>query len=364
MEKRVVIACGGTGGHLYPAIALAEQLEERIPGVRCIFAGHGLSHNPYFRKELLQEDVTAAPISFRPGISLPGKLLRFCIDTMQGVQEGRALLRGVKPGLVIGFGSYHTFPLLLSTASSRIPLYLFAGDAIPGKVVRFFSRWAVATGCFLPEARRALKGAVIQQYMPLRRDMRKKLSSHECKVSYGLDPDRPVLLVMGGSNGAKFLNEFMLKEVERLDPQLQILHIVGLKGDLDGVQSFYAAKRRLAKVLPFEMNMACALQAADLLLARAGASTLAELLTFQVPSVIIPYPHAADDHQKANGRYLARHDACYLHEEKEPPLNITQSLERLLKGATRDKMKKAQRNLWLELNQDELLNQIVERICS
>lgn len=362
MEKRIVIACGGTGGHLYPAIALAEQIEERVAGVQCVFAGHGLSHNPYFRKELLQEDVAAAPLSLSLSSSLPRKVFYFCKETVRGVREGHTLLHQMNPKLVIGFGSYHTFPLLLSTVYSRVPLYLFAGDIIPGKVVRLFSRFATATGCFFPDAKRVLKGQVLQQYLPLRRSMGNTVGVYDSKLHYGFDPKKPVLLIMGGSHGAKFLNELILKECNTLDPDVQLLHIVGFKADIEAITSRYASKGRVAKVLAFEKNMALAFQAADLLLARAGASTLAELLTFQVPSILVPYPHAAEDHQKANAHYFMRQNACFVHEEKDPPIRLLESIKRLLCKVEREKMKRAQLALWHELHQNELLNKIIEQV--
>ncbi|MCB1113889.1 MAG: UDP-N-acetylglucosamine--N-acetylmuramyl-(pentapeptide) pyrophosphoryl-undecaprenol N-acetylglucosamine transferase [Chlamydiia bacterium] len=289
---RVLIASGGTGGHLFPSLVLASQLKKE--GIEVLVAGAKLKNSSFFgQDELPFQEVTSRP-GFK-GLPYVGK----------GTYESLKLINCFKPDLVVGFGSFTSFPLLLAAKLKKVPLVLWAADAYPGKVIRWFSPYAKLTAVHYPEAAKHIKGATLLGEMPLRENFQKEgLQKKEALAYFGLSEDHPVLLIVGGSQGAKFLNEIAPKALKRLPAGIQIVHIAGSQGAAENLKAVYQKEGKKAQVKPFEEKMHYAWLVADIALTRAGAVSLREQLVFEVPGVVVPFPSSADNHQEENAKAM------------------------------------------------------------
>jgi UDP-N-acetylglucosamine--N-acetylmuramyl-(pentapeptide) pyrophosphoryl-undecaprenol N-acetylglucosamine transferase len=286
MKKKVLIAAGGTGGHLFPAQQLAEMLQD---DVELHFAGHELGTSPFFeRKSIFFTEIASHPL--KKG---------FFSAVLKGFWQACKLIRRFAPDIVIGFGSYHTFPLLLAAACFRKKIVLFEANSTLGKVNRFFKPFAAKVAFQFPTS---LKNGVLVPWLPWKKEAN-RLSIAVAKKLYGLDPEKKVILVFGGSQGAAFLNKAAPEAIAKMREKCQAIHLAG-PTDPEAVRSAYEKFGILACVKPFEKEMAHAYAAADFALCRSGAGTVAELIRFELPALLVPYPYATENHQKKNGEYL------------------------------------------------------------
>ncbi len=291
--KKAVIAAGGTGGHLLPAQQLGELLQTR-QGMHVVFAGYKLDKSPYFRREQFSfREVPAAPLSS----------WKFLLQLCTGTWRTLKLLIREKPDVVVGFGSYHTVPVLLAAALLRKKIVLFEANRTLGKVNRLFRPFATkVAGQFLPG--HDAKDVLIRRFPWVAREQ-KVWDKKQARKELGLDENKRTVLVFGGSQGASFLNEVMPSVAEKL-PELQWLHIAGNETAADKVRSRFVS----GKVFSFSNNMPLLYAAADMAVCRSGAGTISELIRFQVPAVLIPYPHATDNHQWHNAQILVERNGA------------------------------------------------------
>lgn len=300
-RKRIVFAVGGTGGHLFPAQALAEELLERAPDLDILFAGASLNANRFLDKTRFRfkEVVSATPFRKNP--------IRALQLLLKGIKESLALFQLEKPDLVIGFGSYHSFPLLFAAKWKKIPFVLFEADIHPGKVNRLFSRYALFTAVHFSQAAAHLKGKTVPVYMPSKhRRVQETLTPETARASLGLAPDCFTLLVFGGSQGAKGINQQILGLLPLLKSPFQLIHITGNEETSALITESCARLKIRCYVKEFETQMGLVWKAASLFIGRSGASTLAEMMHFGVPGILIPYPHASSGHQRTNAQFIER----------------------------------------------------------
>jgi UDP-N-acetylglucosamine--N-acetylmuramyl-(pentapeptide) pyrophosphoryl-undecaprenol N-acetylglucosamine transferase len=320
MDKRVLITVGGTGGHIYPALALARKLKEGNPQITLLFVGGGLRKNRYFaHEEFLYEEIPSGTFCWRK----PFNSFVTCGSILRGIWQSFAILRRFQPDIVVGFGSYHTLPLLIAAVAASVPIILHEANRIPGKVNRLISRYAKVTGVHFPDTARWLKGRSAPISLPLRHGFRLgSVTRAEACRFYGIDPTKKTLLVFGGSQGAYSLNQRVSEALLQLPPQMvQVLHFTGDLETARALREQYIQHGLHAVVKEFEARMELAWQAADCMIARAGASTLAEQIEFEVPGILVPYPHAADNHQEANADFfvdVVKGGLKWLEQEKEP----------------------------------------------
>ena len=307
MTYKILIAAGGSGGHIYPAMGVAAELLKQDPKLELMFAAGGLADSPFFdRKAFAWESISSAPLNKKN----PFNLLKNCGAIAKGVWQSHRVLSAFKPDLVIGFGSYHIFPMLLAAQLKRYPIALHEQNSKPGKVISLFSKRALITGVYFPSATEALKGKSSLLAMPLRPGFSRSTYTKEEACSYfQLDPTKTTLLVFGGSQGAKFINKTiapLLATYSKTDDSFQILHFTGNLIEAEQVTSTYAnlaASGLKVVVKPSESRMDLAWRAADLAIVRAGAGTIAEQIEFEVPAIFIPYPHG-DGHQEGNADFV------------------------------------------------------------
>lgn len=304
MTKRLLITVGGTGGHIYPALSLAQQIRKKLPSTHLLFVGGMLAENRFFEKQPFDvRSVECGKLILNHPVSFASNLFKMT----KGVVQSRQLIKQYVPDLVVGFGSYHTFPLLLASYFASIPFILHEANSIPGKVNRLLSRFSQATGVFFPESASALRGNILSVKMPLREEYHYNCCSKEAaRLELGLESSLQTVLVFGGSQGAHTLNSKCCDVLSKYTPKdWQILHIAGHGEKRDSILSSYHQAGIKCLVKTFEDRMNLAWKAADFAIVRAGAGTIAEAIEFEVPTLLIPYPFATDQHQEKNADFLA-----------------------------------------------------------
>ena len=303
---RIVIAAGGTGGHLYPGIAVARRFAARCPGTDVLFVGHrgGLEERLLPREGFQLVTVTVRALQGQSRVAQARALGALGLGTLQALR----LLWRVHPHLVVGAGGYVMGPVVLAATLLRVPRVLMEQNLVPGLTVRGLARLAQRVFISFPESAAYLPGRPVEYTgTPVREEI--------CQVGAGepREADGELhLLVFGGSQGAHRLNQAMMQAAPWLaahQPRLCLVHQTGL-ADAAAVTQAYAQAGLQAEVLPFLHDMADRYRWADLVLCRAGASTLAELTTCGKPAILVPYPYAADDHQRHNAMALQRQGAA------------------------------------------------------
>lgn len=298
-KKKILIATGGTGGHIFPAQELGKELVEK--GFEVLFAGGSLSTNRYFKRASFFHKEVAASTLFR------GNLLKSLWAIIKGVWQSFKVIDAFSPDLVVGFGSFYTFPLLLTAKLKKKRIVLFEPNAVPGKVNRFFSKWAITSAVQFLAAGEQMKGSYTEVKMPT--GERKRVSSKEARDYFYLSPDRLTFLVFGGSQGAQSINHFFSEAISCLRKDrscFQVIHVTGKAESAEIIRRKYEELGIRSCVKAFEERMDLAWSAADLAVCRSGAATIAEQIAFEVPTILIPFPKAADDHQMKNALFIER----------------------------------------------------------
>lgn len=315
MGKHFVIACGGTGGHLFPGLAVAEVLHERGHEILLLVSEKeidavALRHHPEFRIEKL------------PSIGMPSMLspafIRFLRRAWESFSHCRQLYRRYRPCAVLGMGGFTSATPIFAARLLKIPSYIHESNAIAGRANRLTARWAskVLLGfetcaSFFPKSKCQVTGT------PVRRDLGERLPREEALEMFKLLPDRQTILVMGGSQGAGQINQLLFKSASLLkELPIQIIHLTGERDDhLAAIN--YQREGINAYVASFHHQMNEAYSAADFVISRAGAASLSEISHFGLPSLLIPFPFAAERHQHHNAAIFEQAGASEVLEESE-----------------------------------------------
>ncbi|MBV5316798.1 MAG: undecaprenyldiphospho-muramoylpentapeptide beta-N-acetylglucosaminyltransferase [Desulfobulbaceae bacterium] len=306
---RLIITGGGTGGHLFPGIALATGMQKRVPATRVLFIG---TSRLLDQQALAGQgfELVALDCGGVKGLSFIAKL-RSLLLMPGAVVAAIRLLRHFKPDLVFGVGGYVTGPVLLAACLLRIPIGIHEQNSVPGMANRL-AGWLVDRICIsLPCTPPFPPAKTVQTGNPVRQEIL-AAASQEKQVA-----EVPTVLVLGGSQGAHRVNLLMLEAIEILVAQkvpLRLIHQTGA-ADQELVTQGYARLGIEATVVSFIRDMAGAYSRTDLVVSRAGATTLAELSVMGLPALLIPYPYAADNHQVTNGEYYARNGGALVLKE-------------------------------------------------
>ena len=321
----VMLSGGGTGGHIYPALAVAEAIRQKYPDSRLVYVGNvdGMEHE--LAKEAGYEFIPVSVAGFKG--RGPLQMLQMLYKNWRGLAEAKALLRQFHPDLVIGTGGYACGPLLLEATRLHIPTLLHEQNAIMGKTNKILSRhvnkicltFPIANLPDVVSAKCELTG------LPVRRAIL-ETDTAAVRQHLGLAVDKPVLVVTGGSQGARHINQAMAELwPELLAAGVQIVHITGEKLFDETAQLARRnglpvdPKTQQAKdgflLLPYLHHMEYALAAADLVISRAGASFLAEVMALGRAAILVPYPYAAGNHQVYNAQALVEAGAALLIED-------------------------------------------------
>lgn len=302
-KKKIAITTGGTGGHVYPALALAQQISKACTNAQIVFIGSGLQSNRYFNRSISPfYEVASDTLSFKN----PWKLIKGVFSILKGMWQSYRILKHFSPDVLVGFGSYHTFPTLLAAKLLSIPIVLHEANSVPGKVQKLMSPYVKLTALHFPGAASFLKGKSVEVGLPLREGYNRScVTKIEALRYFQLDDALPTVLVFGGSQGARAINRLFLEGIQtRSLSHIQVIHLTGDASLVDEARIIYAKQGIRVCVKAYETQMNFAWAAADLFVARAGAATIAEAMEFEVPGILIPYPTATDNHQEKNADFL------------------------------------------------------------
>ncbi len=344
-----VFAGGGTGGHLFPGLAVAAAVRRSAPAARITF----FTTSRQLDRDLLgptgyeQLEQGVRPFTLHP-LRIPG----FLVAWRKSVAAARAYLHAHRPRAVLGLGGYAAGPPVVAARALGIRTAILNPDALPGRANRHLARhadlvvmqWGVSRGHFPDGTNCQTLGC------PIRAEFA-AVDRAAGRRRFELSLDGPVLLVTGASQGARTINAAVVRvwpEFSAAHPDWQLLHLTGPAAEAE-VATAYAAAGVPARVLSFCQEMWLALAAADVVIARAGASTLAELTALGKPSILLPYPYHRDRHQHANAQVLVEAGAAVLLEDRlsadENAGPLRAALEQLARPDERDRMAIAARGL-------------------
>jgi len=297
---------GGTGGHVFPALAVAQYLAEQNWQVSWIGTHKGMESDVVPSNQIEIDWLSVSGLRGKGSLALfkmPFMLLKSCL-------EARKILQARKPDVVLGMGGFVAGPGGLMAKLMGIPLVIHEQNRIPGTTNRLLAKVANKVLQAFPESFSDSKGAIFTG-----NPLRKTLLGEHAKLS---KPAKHILhvLVMGGSLGAQRLNELVPGALEQFEGKVKVKHQAG-KFNSQSVQAVYENKAINAEVLEFIDDVVAAYTWADIVICRAGAMTVSELAALGVPSILVPYPYAIDDHQSANAQYLVDAGAGVVIEQKQ-----------------------------------------------
>ncbi|MFN0066273.1 MAG: UDP-N-acetylglucosamine--N-acetylmuramyl-(pentapeptide) pyrophosphoryl-undecaprenol N-acetylglucosamine transferase [Limisphaerales bacterium] len=310
--RHVGIACGGTGGHVFPGLAVAGELLARGVAVTVFVSGKDVDRRAV-------AGLSGVRVVTLPAVGLAGgRLAAFARGFVAAWRAARREFAVRPPVAVLGLGGFTAAPVVLAASRARALRVLHEANAVPGRANRWLAPRCDLAAVYFPAACVRLRCARVEVVgMPVR----PAFTPHDpaaCRRELGLAPHAPTLLVTGGSQGARTLNQAALEALPALRaavPGVQLIHLTGPE-DEAAVRGACAAAGVPAFVAAFFGRMETALGAADLAVARAGASSLAELAAVGVPAILVPYPFAADDHQRRNAAEAAATGAVHVVEQR------------------------------------------------
>ena len=362
---RLILSGGGTGGHIYPALTLIDAIKNKKPDAEFLYVGT--------EKGLEADIVPKAGINFT-ALKLEGGLeRRFTLENISraanavwSIKHASDIVKNFKPNAVVGTGGYVCGPILLAASLMKVPTLIQEQNAVAGVTNKILSKFVdkIAVG-----TRDSLKNfppnKTIYTGNPIRKEVLAAKKSDGLK-EFGFTEDKPIVLISGGSRGARSINNAMIDVLKSAAQKnsAQFLHVTG-KGEFDSVMKKLSdLDAPNIKIVPYLYNMPTALAMADLAVFRAGATGLAELTARGVPAILIPYPYAAENHQEFNAKSLVEAGAARMILNKDLTAEILSAqLEELLSSPEKLKsMAEASLSLGKPLAADEIADMILKLI--
>ncbi len=335
---RIIIAGGGTGGHVFPAISIADEISERNNGDEILFVGTQKG----MENELLQKKgYQIKHISSRGfvGRGLFKTIIAF-FYALKGLIDSISIINKFKPDVALGVGGYVSGPLLLAAVILRLPTAICEQNTVPGVTNRILGKFVKKIfGSFDSSVQYFPSKKVLITGNPIRRDILQTSNNSP-------NSDSISVLIFGGSQGAYSLNRAVPEAFSKIDHNnISIIHQTGKK-DFDYVKNLYKDNGVKAEVLAFIDNMALAYSKSDLVIGRAGAGTIAEITALGKPSILVPFPYAAHNHQLENAKILEEQGASELIEDKDAtPEILAHTLTKLLDKDKLNTMSESARKL-------------------
>jgi UDP-N-acetylglucosamine--N-acetylmuramyl-(pentapeptide) pyrophosphoryl-undecaprenol N-acetylglucosamine transferase len=314
-SNHIVFAGGGTAGHLFPGLAVADVLARSPLPVRITMIGSG---KPFECEQVSAAGYDYLALRCRPLPSRPGEALRFLTDNLSGFYSARRFLQESEVALVVGLGGYASAAATRAAANLRVPYVLLEQNVLPGRTTRWLASRATAVCAAFPQIRAHLRAGVRVRLTgtPLRREFR---ALRRARLVAMQEASPPRLLVLGGSGGSRTLNENAPRAIYKAQEALrgwEIVHQTGAS-DPQRTEVLYTKLGISARVAPFFEDLPQLLGTSALAVSRSGGTTLAELAACGVPSILLPYPRAADDHQRANALEFVAAGAAALLDSRE-----------------------------------------------
>ncbi len=343
---KILVVTGASGGHIFPALGFLEAFKECRPEAEALLVLPRIGirarlGDPGVRVAY----VSVASINVRFDLKNIGRVAGF----LKGFFESMRILRSFKPDLVAGFGSVVSVPMVLCASFLRVKTIIHEQNVYPGSANRFLSKFAGRIAVSFEGTKEYFKGAqgkVVVTGNPVRRELA-PCGRNEALDFFSFGREGVTVLVMGGSQGSRSINAGFMRALSAIAPRggLRVIHIAGA-GDHDSLSRFYSRAEIPHRLFEFLKPMRYAYSASDLVVSRAGATTIAELLVFKVPAILIPYPFARG-HQMANARVLEEAGAAMVIEDKAldtPALEV--ALSRFLgDAAMRERMRAGYENV-------------------
>ena len=311
-KMNLVVACGGTGGHLFPGVAVAQELKRRGHAVRLLISEKKVDAQASSKYGDL--DFDSVPAVAKPATLSP-KMLPFLWKLWRTKLQCREILKEFSADAVIGMGGFTSLPPVMAAKQLGLRAYVHDSNVVPGRANRMTARWCdqVLVGmagakAFFPHSKIEVTGT------PVREEMHSLPSRDEAAGRLGIDPKIQTVMVMGGSQGAKQLNS-LVAEAAGAMPAVQFVHVTG-NFDYDRVVDLVGDSKN-HHVLAFCEQMADLYAVADLAVIRSGASSLSEISYLGIASLLVPYPYAADDHQTKNAEVFVEAGAAIMLQESE-----------------------------------------------
>ncbi len=348
-EKCFFFVGGGTGGHIYPAIAIAEKITKLDPEAKVHFlcSTHWIDLRILSKTGFEHTSLPVCKFSFKPV-----KLINFFTSFLKSYQTAKRIITESKSAVVIGLGGFVSAPVCYSAHKFQIPIVLVNVDIVPGRANKIIASWAEKIFVQFEESKRKFGKNGAKVYVvgcPLRADFESP-QQEKVKSELGLERQKKILLITGASSGSENINEAVCSLLENLAEfaeQWQIVHLTG-RANFDDVQNRYTDAKISHKVIDYLDEMPNMLSAADLVIGRSGAVSVAEYATAGVPSICIPYPYHRDKHQFLNAKKLVDAGAAVIvkdskrHKDNVLAQRLWPVLEELMKNE--DKRKEMAKN--------------------
>lgn len=311
---RILFTCGGTAGHINPAVAVADYIRERLPDTEVLFVGA----KDKMEMELVPREgyeikgITITNLKRSGGLEMIRHNLNTLRNLLKATVEAKQIIREFKPNVVLGTGGYVCYPVIRAAASLGIPTAVHESNAVPGLTTKLLSGIVDKIMVGFEESRNSYKTPerVIVTGTPVRGDFL-KYGKSQAKSELGLPVNKPLVVSVWGSLGAAHMNEIMAEVIERAvnKPSFSLIHAAGKRGYAGMMQKLERDGCTEINKLGFEVreyiyDMPRVMAAADLVICRAGASTLSELTLLGKPAILVPSPNVTNNHQEKNARVL------------------------------------------------------------
>lgn len=358
--KRILISGGGTGGHIFPALAIANALRRRNPDTEILFAGA--------EGRMEMERVPAAGYEI-VGLPVAGfdrrRLWRnfaVLIKLMRSMRRARNILRTFNPDIAIGVGGYASGPMLKAAQKAGIPTLLQEQNSYAGVTNKLLARKAAVICVAYDGLERFFPAEkIIKTGNPVRADIvNSSIDSKQAKKALGLNPDKPLVLVVGGSLGARTINESIARYINDItNSDAQILWQTGKLYADECAQ--IAHGHTDVQAMPFISDMATAYRAADIVVARAGAGTISELQLLGLPSILVPSPNVAEDHQRKNAQALVDANAAVMVLDTDARNQLGNAITSLLTDENkRNTLARNIRSMAMEQSDEKIVDRIYQ----
>lgn len=361
-QLKVIISGGGTGGHIFPAISIANELKERVPDADILFVG------ALGRMEMERVPAAGYPIEGLPVMGFPRKpslkMVTFFIKLYKSLKKARTIIRDFQPDVAIGVGGYASGPVLKAAVRKGVPAILQEQNSYAGVTNKLLASKVCKICVAYPGMERYFPAdKIVLTGNPIRKNLLAKVDDKSEAFSYfGLKEDQPVVLVVGGSLGARTLNESVFANLGLIDKSgVQIIWQTGKYYYNDIQEKLRNGKPENLKVNEFVSRMDLAYAVADVVISRAGAGTISELCLLGKPSVLVPSPNVAEDHQTKNAMALVKNNAAVMIKDTDAKEQLWQATFSLIEDEK--KMKTLGDNI-LKMAKPDAASEIVDVILN
>lgn len=360
---KVIISGGGTGGHIFPAISIANALREADPATEILFVG---AKGKMEMEKVPAEgyEIKGLPVAgFHRQINLRNivRNMAFPFKLIASMYQARKIVKTFKPDVAVGVGGYASGPVLRCASSMGIPCLLQEQNSFPGVTNRILAKKASKICVAYPNMERFFEAQkIILTGNPVRQQLLKSTNKEEGYTFFGLDSSKPVILVIGGSLGARSINQGLCESIDTLGDDCQLLWQTG-KIYYDSIkEQMDANPKSNMKTMAFIQRMDLAFAIADVVISRAGASSISELSLLAKPSILVPSPNVSEDHQTKNARALSDKGAAVLVKDDETK-TLLNTAQKVLND--KEKLQSLSANI-LEFARPEAARDIAEQVVS